>query len=272
MSDELERALRARADTGSDPGSFLIWSRAASAARLRRTRRHRVTAAGLVAVAAMSVIAVIAVVGSGDDPAKHVSTPVNSPTTQPSTSTPVTTTSPAPSTTSTTLPVGEDRLSAASRLGYAGLGPIKLGMTFAEAERAGQAMIGHKTTGCPIYELRPGPNSGLAPNANGFYGISVEPQSPFSSADPIELIGVGDAAIYTISGIHVGSTYDDVLRTYPSAVETIEGGGPNGDVYLRLTITNPEGRTIAFHLSPERVVTGMDLGLTPLTADHHAAC
>ena len=52
----------------------------------------------------------------------------------------------------TTVPVGEDRLSSESRLGYAGLGPIKLGMTIEDASAPARAVI--ENTGCG-FDVRP---------------------------------------------------------------------------------------------------------------------
>ena len=56
--------------------------------------------------------------------------------------------------------------------------------------------------------------------------------------------------ISTISGIHIGSTRDDVHRTYANAVDL----GPN-----TIRITNPEGRRITFVLDQDGVVVFMSL-------------
>ena len=80
------------------------------------------------------------------------------------------------------------------------------------------------------------------------------PEYPFKQPNTIDEIDVWHPAIYTISGVHVGSTYDEVLRTYPAAVETILA-----QTYLHLTITTPEGRTIKFFFGPDRTVGSMSL-------------
>ena len=54
----------------------------------------------------------------------------------------------------------------------------------------------------------------------------------------------------TISGIRVGSTEDDVRRTYSSAqADAAPDGRP------MITITNPEGRVVAFLMHEGRVGT-----------------
>ena len=162
---------------------------------------------------------------------------------------------------------GDDRLSAASRLGYTGLGPIKLGMPFAEVESAGQVTMRRTLTSCPVSSLVPGPNSGLQQIPfTALYGVWIAPSYPLSEPFTVDAIDVTDPAIFTLSGVHVGSSYDDVLRTYPSAVEApIDIGNKIGPYSVVLRITNPEGRTITFYFDPERNLKLMSLGLTPTT-------
>ena len=62
-------------------------------------------------------------------------------------------------------------------------------------------------------------------------------------------IGVNTPNISTISGIHVGSTRDQVFRTYPNATEGNDG---------LITITNQEGQGITFFVTGD-VVRGMVL-------------
>ena len=132
----------------------------------------------------------------------------------------------------------EGRLTSASRLGYAGLGPIKLGMTIEEAERAGQTATAN--TGCGLtFDL--GSDTGLR------YGdIHV-----YDDADgAIVALDIATPTISTISGIHIGSTSDDVYRTYANAVDI---GGK------RLQIENPQGRRITFVVGRDGTVIWMSL-------------
>jgi hypothetical protein len=147
---------------------------------------------------------------------------------------------------------GDDRLSNNSRLGYAGLGPIKLGMTYADIERVGQVTVIERTCGLA---LRPHPGSGLEPirGPYGGSGTGVGGAAAFPLTNPrtIEVILVLHPSIYTISGVHVGSTADDVRRTYSHVVE-------RGNF---LTITNSEGRAVQFILE-NGFVYEIDVGIT----------
>ena len=122
-------------------------------------------------------------------------------------------------------------------------------MTFPEAETAGHVTIRLPAVeNCTIYNVVPASGGDPAPpvtNPDGSvrHGITVWSSYPFTDPYTIDEIEVANPAIYTISGIHVGSTFDEFRATYPNAVERIEGGGPNGAVYRSLRITNPEGRT-----------------------------
>ena len=162
---------------------------------------------------------------------------------------------------------GEDRLSAASRLGFAGLGPIKLGMTLADAERAGDVTI--VPGDCP-WVLHPGSGSGLAPVVRSYGTITGYTVWAFGGS--IDEIDVSNPASFTISGVHVGSTADDVMRTYPGAVEKVIGQDPDGTAHLSLTITNPEGRVVVFFTETDRVVHAMTVALSAETIDGNAKC
>jgi hypothetical protein len=155
-----------------------------------------------------------------------------------------------PSSTGAPEPV-EDRLTSASRLGDAGLGPIKIGMTIDEAERVGQLPTAN--TGCGL-TFDPASDTGLR------YGdIHV-----FDNADgTISGLDISTPAISTISGVHVGSTRDDVHRTYPAAVDL----GPS-----TIRITNPEGREITFVLDRDGVVLLIVLKITCTSASIDPQC
>jgi hypothetical protein len=149
----------------------------------------------------------------------------------------------------------EERLTAESRLGYAGLGPITLGMSKAGAERSGRMTIEPSDGGCS-FTVTPEAGSGLgAGDVSVWFG------------DGVGVITVNHPAIRTISGVHVGSTADDVFRTYSNAVEAPEGGG-----YSVITITSADGRFINFYVDPGRLVTGMLLSRDPDVLEGWSRC
>ena len=190
---------------------------------------------------AAAVLAVgVLVVTQGDDGPGRITSGSTPDSTTPTdvTTTTVTTTTEPPTTTapSPTVAVGEDRLSTESRLGYEGLGPIKLGMSFDDAVAAAHVTV------------QPDPTCGIT-----LYG---EPGSGVESIEvwnfgSIGTITVSRPGINTISGVGVGSTRAEVLATYPSASDDLGGSG--------LVITNPEGHAIVFTFDGGDSVTSMAL-------------
>ena len=81
----------------------------------------------------------------------------------------------------------------------------------------------------------------------------------------IDTINVYEPGISTISGIHVGSTRQEVLSTYPNATPF---GDPYDDV---LTITGPQGQVIVF-IVRDGVVEMMILSMHPDTLAGHSLC
>jgi hypothetical protein len=223
----------------------------------RRQRRPR-TLLAAIAVAAVLVAGTVFLVRDDADrtpsiaPATTEVLPTVPSTSIPSTTVPATTV-PTPSTPpEVTVPPGEDRLSSSSRLGYAGLGPIKLGMEFDLAAAAAQVRVG-EVTGCEM-SFYGAPDSGV--NRVGVWG---GPGSPITS------IEIDDPAISTISGIHVGSSLDEVRSTYPGSTDF----GP--DRPGTLFITNPEGRVIVFS-AVDGIVTHMSLAFDLESLARHAQC
>jgi len=146
--------------------------------------------------------------------------------------------------------IKEARLTSASRLGYEGLGPIKLGMSIDDAERAGQAATAN--TGCAL-TFDPAPDTGLRYGDVHLFDDDV---------GAIVGLNVTTPAISTISGIHIGSTRDEVHRTYANAVDV--------DAET-VRIENPQGRRITFYVGRNGIVSGMTLhasgpapGINPL--------
>jgi hypothetical protein len=161
------------------------------------------------------------------------------------------------------------------RLGYAGLGPIQLGMTFPVAQLAGGLGIRVADGGCSFLvdlDASLGVEPVRSPGGQLNSGLSIWPTFPFSDPRIIAEIGVANPAFYTISGVHVGSTYDEVLRTYPNAEETILGREPDGRAHVALTIRNAEGRIIEFAFNLDRILRFMILGLTQADIESHRNC
>ena len=115
---------------------------AGSRARQRRQRRTAwLVGLGLVALCALSFGITFVVANEDGDDASDA-----------------TTTTPSSTAVATETGTERSRLTSASRLGYDGLGPIKLGMTVAEAERAGATPTAN--TGCGL-TFDPEPDTGL---------------------------------------------------------------------------------------------------------------
>jgi hypothetical protein len=217
----------------------------------RRARRRRAVPRVVAASVAAAALVVAVVVVTQDSGPGHITSGTTPDTTTstgeaPTTSTAPTTTTVAPTTTAPppTVPVGEDRLSSESRLGYAGLGPIKHGMNFDYADAAARVRKG-EPTGCDIFLY--------AEEGSGVEAVSV-----WRTVDGrVDDIGVHRPGIRTISGIEVGNTRTDVLRTYPAAYEYrsfVNTDGPS-----QLVITGPEGQVILFSFDAADVVTSMTL-------------
>jgi hypothetical protein len=217
-------------------------------ARLRNLPRPVVIGALVLVAALIAVgIAVALTTDSGTQQGKSPSEsrPIVTTTEAPTTSTQPTTTTALPTTTAS-VP-GEDRLSSASLLGYAGLGPIKLGMAFDDAVAAAHVTVQPDPT-CDT-TLYGEPGSGVA-------SISVW------GRPTIDTVTVSQPGIHTISGVEVGSDRDDVLRTYPAAAPE----GPS------LVITGPDGHIIVFSFTGAETVDAMTLSTSLQTLDVHGRC
>ena len=127
-------------------------------------------------------------------------------TTAPST-TASTAASTQPSDATTTAPL-DGQLNAASRLRLDGIGPVKIGMTPAEASRA---------TG---KRIQVGPDSGPHPASCGFASPRSGPKVSFMVIDGrIKRVDVEPPSpIATVSGVRIGSTEAEVHRVYRGGV------------------------------------------------------
>ncbi len=146
----------------------------------------------------------------------------------------------------------EARLTAESRLGYAGLGPLQLGMSEAEAARAAGATFVPTDGGC---SWRVDPEGDFGGGLSAYF------------VDGLAQISVTNPAIRTISGIRVGSSADDIRRTSSNAVP-----GAGAADYSELAITNPEGRHIRFFMDSAGVVVIMELTLSSELSEGIARC
>jgi hypothetical protein len=145
-----------------------------------------------------------------------------------------------------------DVLSSASQLGYAGLGPIVLGRPLSDAEGIGGFATVPSDGGC-LWRVVPSMESGLS-------------DGDVSGAGSVDVVYVRSPAIKTISGVGVGSSREDVLRTYPSAVDDRSYSLP------AMTITNPEGRQVGFFFGADDRVQSMWAALSAEIHKGHSRC
>jgi hypothetical protein len=137
----------------------------------------------------------------------------------------------APATTVVSTPPRQERLSAESRLSLDGIGPVDVGMTLAEASEA---------AGMPI-RTKPGDP----------YGPECEYAYPAQELDDVAFMVFngriarvdvghrGSGRVRTVSGVGIGSTEEEVSRTYPGRIR-VEGHPyvPTGH-YLVYTPADP---------------------------------
>ncbi len=178
--------------------------------------------------AVIASVLISAACGNGDDQGSGAAGST-------STSTPATTGTTTPAPTSTTATTGERELSEDSRLRLDGIGPVKIGMTVAEATQA----VGR--------EVAVDPDSLFdAESTCGFAGVSGGPEDLLFMVlrdDPkaewkIYRVDVYQASgIATGGGIRIGATEDEVKQVYGDElkVEPHEYTGPVGH-YLVLDV------------------------------------
>ena len=93
------------------------------------------------------------------------------------------------------------------RIGLRAFGPIRYGMTLTEASRA---------LGTPVRrgDEYGGPGCSFAETQGLPAGVSI-----IVLKDRVARINVDTSGIFTLSGVQVGSTEDDVRRAYPGRIE-----------------------------------------------------
>ena len=222
---------------------------------VRMAGSHRMVVAGL-AIAAVVLAGGVAVLVASDGDSEDVAR-------SPSTTGDAAALDLNPALTSPTIPSGQERLSTASRLSHEGIGPVKLGMTLAEASGSGGLSVTARFLACPAGAAIPA----IALLDPEIPGLSIGLTSDLR----IAYISVVNPAIATTRGIHVGSTSDDVLRAYPDATRRsgfnfntplVVDGSANLLAFYDGTgrfATNP-GVVAGMHIEP-----GPDLDLLPCT-------
>jgi hypothetical protein len=146
-------------------------------------------------------------------------------------------------------------------------------MSYADVERVGQVTI--RQTDCPLVFV-PKPGSGLDPipgpyNGDMITGVGGWAAFPITDPRVIDVISVGHPDIFTISGIHVGSTADDVLRTYANVDAPPPAQVAPGQIVQILTITNPEGRVVQFFVE-NGLVSTMEVAMSRAILEGHRLC
>jgi hypothetical protein len=157
------------------------------------------------------------------------------------TSTAPSTTTSIPTTTSTTTRPAP--LSASSRLRIDGIGPVDVGMTVAEARAA--AGTGLSVTKEPYCDVLTSPG--------GPAGVSLIVTTPASGR--IELIIVTEPSVATVSGIRVGSTEPQVVRTYPGRLRSVNPSLPVHRLVYTAADTALSDRALVFVVDNGRVAT-----------------
>jgi len=194
------------------------------------------------AIAAVAATAGIVIAADGDSPqaANSPSTTevrLTAPTTITTANAPTTTTAPTATTAQSVAPGPFD----AFRLGFEGLGPIKLGMTLEEASRAGGAQL------VLVNDANCDPVRNDSAMVTGYYRDEGA-QLWFGISDgEIVSIFTKNPVFLTIAGIHVGDTRSDVLRAYPKAEDLPELSG--GEIH----VADAQGRTIIFYRPQQSV-------------------
>ena len=173
----------------------------------RRPKTAMLATAAIILVVAVGSLAVSAL---RDDSVTVSATPPTTTVAAPATTTPVPSTSPATVTAPPTTAAPE-RLTADSRLRLDGLGPVRVGMTLAEASRAARAPI----------RLHPEESGGL--DCTYAYSAGAVDEVGFMVVGGrIVRIDVGHRPpdrVKTLSGIGKGSSEAEVLKTYAGQIK-----------------------------------------------------
>lgn len=183
----------------------------------------------LLAVLAVAVL-LVGACGKDDDPA---ATDQPTTTVEASTTTAAEPTTTAPSTSTSTA---VETLSDESRLSFAGIGPVRAGMTMAEAERAaGVPMRRSELPACMALATEGSPA-----------GVELI----FPGTGPLEFVFVREGSrVRSEGGIGLGDSQDEVLRAHPDAEVT----NPDREVHRVVVKESAEGRRLMFEIDRGRV-------------------
>jgi hypothetical protein len=192
------------------------------------------------------LIALVMLAGCGDDKKDSAAASASSSTTQ--TTAEATTTTAAPTTTTTS-----GGLSESSKLRMDGIGPVKVGMTLAEATAA----VGKPVT---AGANSPSDNCNLAKVEDGPPGLTflVERDKP---TDPWHIARVditSSSKITTVANIRVGSTEEEVRKAYspPAKSGTIKVEAHkyvDGGHYITYDEDGPTGLLLLFETNGTKV-------------------
>ncbi|MFF7780467.1 cutinase family protein [Streptomyces tanashiensis] len=139
---------------------------------------------------------------------------------------------------------------SAQRITVNGMGPLRLGMSRAQAERA---------VGAPIPVGPGGPDCTDLSIEGGPQGLLLR----FSSEDRLVAIYVlsqASASIRTASGIHVGSTRDDVMTTYEPDLTVSPVGSGIEELVFAPRGSQFQGRVITFLMNDQGAVDSFIAG------------
>jgi len=194
------------------------------------------------------LVVTAALAGCGDDPEPSAA-PSTSVTTSAAAVESTTTTTAASTTTTTSAGLSDE-----SRLGFEGIGPIKIGMTVAQAQAAvGKPIkVGEEyaAEGCAFAEVQGGPEE------LSFMVLRDKPTDPWKifRADVHE-----GSPIATISGIRIGATEAQVAEAYSGkggtyTVEPHPYTGPQGH-YLSYDTDGMGGKLLIFETDGKKVTS-----------------
>ena len=149
----------------------------------------------------------------------------------------------------TTAPA--ERLSPSSRLRVDGAGPVRVGMSLAEARAAaGPALELVSTEYCQT--LRPA-------GSDPFVTLIA------TSGDRIDVTEAGPSTI-TVSGIRIGSTEQQVVAAYGDRAQVINPAEPLHRIVYRAADPSLRAYTLVFGIGDDRV-TSMRAGTDAVLAD-----
>jgi len=110
-----------------------------------------------------------------------------------------------------------------------GLGELKIGLT-PPSDNPGTNLVSFDANACEAEGL-PGIYTATYPNVDEGFG----PEAPFAiqlTGDAITRIDVNTAQIYTDTGIHIGSSLDEVLGVYSGGPDEVVNHADVSDVYV----------------------------------------